>query len=107
MAWEKLHPGTAYTVTSRAKTIGAKTPNTPHPLNSNLFFEGQIGSQRFTNIAKKVNGEKCELLVKRDNWVAYLHEREAASKLCRMNSEKIYTRDFIEAISRKILYQTK
>ena len=96
LAWEKNHPGTAYTVTSRAKTIGAKTPNTPHPLNSNLFFEGQIGSQRFTNISKKVNGEKCELLVKRENWVDYLHEREAASKLCRMNCEKIYTGDSIE-----------
>ena len=88
LAWEKLHPGTAYTVTSRAKTIGTKTPDTPHPLDSNLFFEGQVGSQRFTNIAEKVNGEKCELLVKRENWVDYLHEREAASKLCRMNSEK-------------------
>ena len=87
-----LHPGTAYTLASREKTIGNKTLNAPHPLNSNLFFEGQIGSQRFTNIAEKVNGEKCELLVKRENWVDYLHKREAASKLCRMNSGKIYRR---------------
>ena len=43
-----------------------------------------------------MNGEKCELLVKRENWVDYLHEREAASKLCRMNCEKIYTGDSIE-----------
>ena len=37
LAWEMLHPGTAYTVASRAKTIGTKTPTTPHPLDSNLF----------------------------------------------------------------------
>ena len=107
LAWEKLHPGTAYTVTSRAKTIGAKTPDKPHPLDSNLFFEGQIGSQRFTNIAEKVNGEKCELLVKRENWVDYLHEREAASKLCRMNSEKNIQEILSRTISQQILYQTK
>ena len=47
-------------------------------------------------LQKKANGEKPELLVKRDNWVAYLHEREAESKLSRMNSGKNYTKDFIE-----------
>ena len=38
--WEKKFPGTAYVVTSRAKTIGTATDDNQYPLDSNLFFDG-------------------------------------------------------------------
>lgn len=54
--WEKLNPGTAYVVTSWAKSIGSISNNIRHPTDSNIFFGGAISEDRFTKILYK-NGE--------------------------------------------------
>ena len=43
--WEKLHPGTAYVVASRAKTIGKVKKDVQYPTMSNLFFVGTLGER--------------------------------------------------------------
>jgi len=78
--WEKSNPGTAYVVTSRGKTIGTVTPDNPYPLESNIFFDGQIGPTRFTHAAYKNNGEECLQVEKRDNWARYLHQKSESTK---------------------------
>ena len=42
LEWEKINPGTAYVVTSRAKTIGVSSDTNPYPIDSALFFDCQI-----------------------------------------------------------------
>ena len=65
--WEKKNPGTVYVVTSRAKTIGTSTVNNPHPIRSNIFFDGQIGpTRRFVDTLVKMNGEKTLNILQRD-----------------------------------------
>lgn len=81
LKWEKGHPGTAYTVTSRSKTIGTVTDDNPHPSESNLFFDGEIGANRFTQIRFKHNGEECVQIEKRDKWAAYLQQKSDATLL--------------------------
>ena len=48
--WEKTNPGTAYVVTSRARTIGNPTVDNPYPIDSALYFDCPIGTQRFENV---------------------------------------------------------
>ena len=59
LEWEKKNPGTAYTVAGRAKTIGTFSPDNPYPQNLNLFFDGTLGGQYFSDGNKKVDGEEC------------------------------------------------
>jgi len=54
--WEKINPGTAYVVTSRARTIGTPTVDNPNPTDSALYFDGPIGIQRFEDVLFKDNG---------------------------------------------------
>lgn len=77
LKWEKDHPGTAYTVASRAKTIGTITPENQYPIDSNLFFEGQIGENRFTDILYNIDGEMSLNAQKRRAWTEYLDTRAA------------------------------
>lgn len=107
LQWEKTHPGTAYVVASRAKTIGKVNSDKKYPKDSNLFFTGPIGTQRFTRCLYKENGEKCSSVQKRDLWVQHLKEKELNTRSRRtddsikaakifvnkkMNHEKITTR---------------
>ena len=69
------NPGTAYTVASRAKTIGSFSPDNPYPKESNLFFDGTLGGHRFTDGSKKVDGEECVLFQKHDLWIKQLEQR--------------------------------
>ena len=78
--WEKKNPGTAYTASSRAKTIGTSTPEHRYPIESNLFFDGQIGPSRFTDVAYKNNGEECLAVEKRDKWAKFLRQRSDLTK---------------------------
>lgn len=73
--WEKLNPGTAYVVTSRAKTIGTITDSQTYPMNSNIYFDGQISEHRFTKTLYKNSGEKCLHIQQRDAWVTYLDQK--------------------------------
>ncbi|KAL7525051.1 hypothetical protein ACHAWF_001199, partial [Thalassiosira exigua] len=68
LTWERLNPGTAYVVSSRAKTIGDHSESNPCPYNSNLFFSGAIGPHRFTECNIKKDGNPCILVEKRDAW---------------------------------------
>ena len=86
LEWEKNHIGTAYVVTSRAKTIG----HASDPSKSNLFFDGQIGKPRFTDILKKENGDLCLLVEKRETWTKYLDERYKLTK-ARYNNNELRT----------------
>ena len=80
LKWEQDHPGTAYTVTSRSKTIGIVTEDNPYPMESNIFFDGEIGINRFINVRLKQNGEDCLLIEKRDRWAEYLQQKTDATK---------------------------
>ena len=79
--WEKHHPGTAYVVASRAKTIGKVTKDVQYPTMSNLFFVGTLGERRFKECRLKENGEECLLVEQRDAWVAYLNSRIEDTKV--------------------------
>ena len=81
--WENICPGTAYVVTSRARTIGVATKDNPYPSQSNLFYIGQIGPTRFTRVAYKKDGEMCLMVWQRDAWCKYLQEKsdETADRL--------------------------
>lgn len=78
--WEKLNPGTAYVVTSRAKTIGTISGSRTYPMNSNIYFDGQISEYRFTKTLYKNSGEKCLHIKQRDAWVSFLNERAAETE---------------------------
>lgn len=75
--WEKLHPGTAYVVTSRAKTIGTCTCDEPYPFNSNIYFDGTLGPYRFQKTLYKNNNEKCIRIQQRDAWVSLLNKKSS------------------------------
>ena len=104
LKWEKNHPGTAYVVASRAKTIGRATVETPYPRKSNLFFTGTLGNQRFTKCLYKENGEKCLAVKKRDLWVNYLSQRVAETKARRSEEAMRESTDFvIESLNRSTI----
>ena len=98
--WEKINPGTAYVVASRAKTIGKHSSDNKYPIDSNLFFTGTIGAHRFTRCRYKNNGEECLLIQKRDLWIQYLETKIQATKNRRstddINSVKAFILDHIQ-----------
>ena len=99
LKWERDHPGTAYTVASRAKTIGKSTPNDPYPIHSNLFFEGQIGETRFTDTIYNADGNINLNAEKRQAWTEYLDTR--ASETAKRLTPQIVN-DMKESISKHI-----
>lgn len=80
LKWEQDHPGTAYTITSRSKTIGTVTEDNPYPSESNIFYDGEIGYNRFTKVRFKRNEEECVKIEKRDKWAQYLQQQTDATK---------------------------
>lgn len=86
LKWEQDHPGSAYVVVSRAKTIGTITPDCRNPINSNLFFQGQIGATRFTKGIYKKDGEKTQRVQRREAWVDYLAKRSSDTEMKRGKS---------------------
>ena len=60
--WGKTNPGTAYIVTSWARTIGSLTVDNPYPIDSTLYLECTIDTQRFENVLLKENGEKTVMV---------------------------------------------
>jgi hypothetical protein len=74
--WEKINPGTAYVVTSRARTVGTPTVDNPNPTDSALYFDGPIGIQRFEDVLFKDNGQKTLMVEKRERWVKYLEHHK-------------------------------
>jgi len=89
--WEKKNPGTAYVVTSCTKTIGTSTVNNPHPIRSNIFFDGQIGPRQFVDTLVKMNGEKTLNILQRDAWVEHLMKKEQQTTMQ-------YTKDYISTL---------
>ena len=77
LAWEKMHVGTAYVVTSRAKTIGTYSEGGPRPTDSAIYWEGEICEHRFMKVREKQDGDICLMITKRDAWVKHLEERAA------------------------------
>ena len=95
LAWEKQHPGTAYVVASRAKTIGKVTKDIEYPIDSNLFFSGTIGERRFEKCLYKEDGEKCALVQKRERWVEYLETKIENTKARRDDEAMQLSNDFV------------
>ena len=81
LEWEKINPGTAYVVTSRAKTIGVSSDTNPYPIDSALFFDCQISLRRFTDVKYKNNGDTCQKVEWREKWVKHLHEKASNTSL--------------------------
>lgn len=74
--WEKEKcPGAAYVVTSRAKTIGHCTDEYPHPMDSNIFFDGQLSDDRFIDLTTKIDGEPTKYIMKRQLWIDHLMDK--------------------------------
>ena len=69
---EKRCPGTAYVATSRARTIGTIIENERYPMNSNIYFDGQVSEGRFKDVRNKIDGEPTKPIKARDLWVKYL-----------------------------------
>ena len=95
LGWEKLHPGTAYVVASRAKTIGKVTNDVKYPTRSNLFFVGTLGERRFKECRVKQNGEECLLVEQCDAWVTYLTSRVEDTKIRRSKESMVHMTEFV------------
>jgi hypothetical protein len=97
--WEKINPGTAYVVASRAKTIGDHSDASPYPQDSNLFFTGSLGAHRFTRCRLKEDDTDCLMVQKRDLWVHYLDEKIEATKAKRSSHYTSDTKNFISRVT--------
>ena len=53
-----------YVVTSQARTIGNPRVDNPYPIDSALYFDCPIGTQRFKNVLLKDNGQKMRKMGK-------------------------------------------
>ena len=49
---------------SRARTIGNPTVDNPYPTDSTLYFDCQIGTQRFEEVLHKNHGQKTVMVKK-------------------------------------------
>ena len=108
LEWEKMNPGTAYVVASRAKTIGHVTDNCPYPKDSNLFFTGTMFKRRFTRCLYKKNNEKCIAVQKREHWVNYLLQKVETTKQKRTPEAMEISRNFVlNAMSTQIIHTTE
>ena len=78
--WEiSKNPGTMYTATSRAKTLGSK--DEVYPLDSALYWTGcNVSVERIHNCKTKKNGQLCEAFQKRDRWVKFVMKRAERTK---------------------------
>jgi len=102
IAWEQKKPGTAYTVASRAKTIGTVSKETPYPKDSNLFFDGQISSDRFMYGHYCQDGSRTQAAVKQEAWVNYLMQKSLETKR-ELNEEKIQScRTYVSSMLNQI-----
>ena len=62
--WEKTNTGTAYVVTSRARTIDNPIVDNPYPTDSALYFGYQIVTQRFQEVLHKNDGQETVMVEK-------------------------------------------
>lgn len=74
---EKQALGLFYTAASRGTTLGDE-----NGLNSAIYFAGDnFSTHRFTRLTKMQDGiTDFKRSIKRKNWVAFLHDREAGCK---------------------------
>lgn len=107
LAWEQSKPGTAYMVTSRAKTIGKVTKDNPYPKDSNLFFDGQISRDRFLNGMYCQDGSLTKAAAKREAWVIHLMSMAAETNRQSTNSDPQTTAALVErAMSENLIRDT-
>jgi len=83
LRWEQTCPGALYVALSRAKTMGTFRDDTSFPQDSAIYWYGsgisttRILDGHLKNNAKKGEPKvKCLLIVKRDRWVAFLHQKK-------------------------------
>ena len=81
VTWEQTCPGAFYVALSRAKTMGDFDSDTSFPKNSAIYWINEnISSTRIREGGLKKGPRpgdpkvKCELLVKRDQWIKYLEK---------------------------------
>ena len=77
--YEKSNPGTAYVILSRARSIGTKYSDKGLPLNSDIYFIGTLGEERFQNLKLKNNGEMCIKVERRERWVDHLKKQSKST----------------------------
>ena len=97
-SWEQTCPGAFYVALSRAKTIGDMTSDTKFPKNSAIYWinEGICSTRIREGGLKKgaTRGDpkvKCELLVKRDQWIKYLEKCKDKTQKREFTSKDITT----------------
>merc|ERR1712051_432319 len=83
LKWEHTCPGSLYVALSRAKTMGTFRDDTSFPHNSAIYWYGSgISTTRILDGHLKNNTKKggpkvkCLLIVKRDRWVVFLHQKK-------------------------------
>ena len=69
--------GTLYVATSRGKALGSRGGEWgDHPQDSAIHWTGpSISIDRILNCTKKMNGQLCEAVIKRERWVEHLQKR--------------------------------
>ena len=85
--WEQTCPGALYVALSRAKTMGTFNSDTQYSQDSAIYWYGcGISETRILEGHKKNNKnkggpkEKCVLIKKREQWVAYLHKKQTQTR---------------------------
>ena len=83
LKWEQTCPGALYVALSRAKTMGTFGTDTSFPRDSAIYWYGSgISTTRILDGHLKNNTKKggpkvqCLLIIKRDRWVAFLHQKK-------------------------------
>ena len=81
--------GTLYVATSRGKTLGSRDGEGDHPQDSAIHWTGSnISIDRILNCAKKMNGQLCEAVIKRDKWVEHLKKKAEHTAKVTYNKER-------------------
>lgn len=95
LSWEQQCPGAFYVALSRAKSMGTFWPDTAHPKDSNVYWQGQgISKIRICHGALKkgkragMPKEKCKLIEKREQWVKYLMDKHDLTQTLKFTSKE-------------------
>ena len=75
---EKRNPGVAYTIISRAQTLGTNFDKNGFPSDSVLYIDRTFSTKRITQLCFNNDGNVCAIVKRREDWVKHLmrcHEK--------------------------------
>lgn len=100
LTWEQMCPGALYVALSRAKTMGTFASDTNFPRGSAIYWKGDgITTMRITEGSLKYGKRrgdpkvKCELILKRQSWVTYLHQKQNATNTREYSKSELHDMD--------------